>query len=241
MSFTNHTFSTTSSLAEVEATINNLAGYKSVYSLVGDGSVSTTTIPSTVTEVVFVLSDYSTTTESTPSSPLALPVGNILEIKMYVASDLTYTFPCSDGSGYSLTDTLGTGEVITLASPTWKLVSVMSSWKDKILRAKAKIKTRLMNHMKTDFGNLSISPAEALEYINNLEIFDIASDYLTLSLCYDDLCKGNANSQYSEKADKYAEMYYNEVQENLRLVALDLDGDGVTDINNYDVDCRILM
>jgi len=70
---------------------------------------------------------------------------------------------------------------------------------------------------------------ELLDVIANPEVFNMSSDYLTLSLIFDDLSQG-ADGLYKDKAMKYYQKFELKFAEDIKRMHLDLDLDDNIDI-----------
>lgn len=254
MSFAKHIFSTTSSLASIEKGINVLAGTKKVNSILGDGTTTKVKVSDDVSYAIFLDNEYISTISSAINNEIIIPVKNVTYCTTYDIDDValaTYSFSYGYGSyGYAIDDITNK---ITIINPEWELVSELGSWNDKITIAKTKIGAILKNYLKTDFSNNGLYNyydlnkyavtynTDILDLINNLDIFNLASDYLVLSMCFTDLAQGGNNSQYQAKADRYHASYQKMMDDNIKLVDIDLDQDGQTDIQFYDSTNRIII
>lgn len=254
MSFDKHIFSTTTSIANIEQNINSLSGTKKVQSVLGNATTTKIKVSDDVSYVIFTDNNFNNYTVSALSNEAIIPAQNITSCITYDIDDVarsSYSF--SYGYGYYAYSQDDNTDKLEIVNANWQLVPEKSSWTDKIAVAKTEIEAVLKNYLKTDFsknGRYSFYDLnryvvtynqELLDIINNLDIFNTASDYLVLYMIYRDLALGGNNSQYQAKADNYKQAYYQELDKNLQLIDIDLDADGQTDIEFYDTNNRIII
>lgn len=253
MSFSTHIFSTTASIASIEKDINKLVGVKSVQALLGDNTDTKLVVSDDVSYGILTDNNKNQYQVNAVFNEIVLPATYITACDTYDATDTllySYTFTTGYGNyGYGSTSDIS----IEIEEPNWQIVPEKSSWQDKIAIAKTEIGSVLKNYLKTDFSTngrynydyyyrYAISQSvDLLDIIDNLEIFNICSDYLVLSMCYQDLSTGGYTSQYSEKAEAYKRIYQEKLAENLKLINIDINDDGNTDIEYYDKTNRIIV
>lgn len=251
MSFSNHIFSTTASIASIEKDVNKLVGVKSVQSILGDNTDIKLVVSADVSYAILTDNNKNQYQVSAALERIVLPQTYITACDTYDSSDAllnSYYFTTGYGNyGYGTTSDVS----IEIEEPDWQVVPEKSSWQDKIAVAKTRLGAVLKNYLKTDFSTngrynyyytYAISQdIELLDIINNLEIFNTCSDYLVLAMCFRDLSTGGYNSQYAEKAEAYQTMYETELKEMLQLVDIDINEDGETDIEYYDKGSRIIV
>ena len=112
-------------------------------------------------------------------------------------------------------------------------VYVVSRWSDKIELAKAFMGDDL-ERMLINAGldsNMDYSDGDILlDVINNKDIFDYCSHYLTLSLIFEDLMtSGDENDIFRIKADRYYKRYKDKLDITFPLKNIDEDQDGTVD------------
>ncbi len=108
-----------------------------------------------------------------------------------------------------------------------------SKWTEKIALAKAfmgdDIERMLINaglDTNMDYADDDV----LLDIINNKEIFDECSHYLTLSLIFEDIMtSGDETDVFRIKADRYRKRYESKMITQFGLKDLDIDQDGTTD------------
>ena len=76
--------------------------------------------------------------------------------------------------------------------------------------------------------------------VSNLDVLNLASDYLTLAMICEDLSKGGQNSMYYDKSKEYEVKYREQMGDWMRLLNIDFNDDGVDDIVAYDRTNEIL-
>lgn len=254
MSFDKHIFSTTTSIANIEQNINSLSGTKKVQSVLGNATTTKIKVSDDVSYVIFTDNNFNQSTVSASGNEVLIPATYVTQCSVYDIDDValsSYSF--SYGYGYYAYSQDDNTDKLEIVNANWQLVPEKSSWTDKIAVAKTEIEAVLKNYLKTDFsknGRYSFYDLnrytvtynqELLDIINNLDIFNTASDYLVLYMIYRDLALGGNNSQYQAKADNYKQAYHQELEKNLQLIDIDLDADGQTDIEFYDTNNRIII
>ncbi|MBT6994537.1 MAG: hypothetical protein HN952_06230 [Candidatus Cloacimonetes bacterium] len=108
-----------------------------------------------------------------------------------------------------------------------------TNWNNQIAIAKELLGDRL-EVVLTERG-ISVDEAESevlLNVIANPTVFNLTSDYLTLSLIYDDLSQG-MEGLYLSKSEKYKALSKMKFNEDLKRMNLDTNDDDIVD--NYRV------
>jgi len=112
-------------------------------------------------------------------------------------------------------------------------VYIVTRWDSKIELAKAFMGDDL-ERMLINAGldsNMNYSGGDILlDVINNKDIFDYCSHYLTLSLIFEDLMtSGDENDVFRMKADRYYKRYKDKLDISFGLKDIDIDQDGTVD------------
>jgi hypothetical protein len=106
-----------------------------------------------------------------------------------------------------------------------------SDWDDKISVAKQLIGDYI--ELELTQRGIRVDEAEGdvlLDVIANPTIFSTSSDYLTLSLIFEDLSKGAEEGMRVVKAKYYFDKYKNKINDDMRRINLDTNLDGEADI-----------
>jgi len=111
-------------------------------------------------------------------------------------------------------------------------IYVVSRWASKITLAKAFMGDDLERMLINAGFNVNEADDEVLlDLINNKDIFDYCSHYLTLSLVFEDLMtSGDDTDIFKLKADRYYTRYKDKLEIAFGLKDIDLNEDGTTDI-----------
>jgi len=106
------------------------------------------------------------------------------------------------------------------------------SWSNKIAIAKQEIEREIKIILNRKFDQNDYDE-DLINMINNAEDFGLTSDYLTLSMIYQDIMISSDSSDiYSKKSDLYFRKYKNALAQNLEMVDIDIDFDDTTDVEN---------
>ena len=106
------------------------------------------------------------------------------------------------------------------------------SWSNKIEIAKQEIEREIKIILNRKFDQNDYDE-DLINMINNAEDFGLTSDYLTLSMIYQDIMISSDSSDiYSKKSDLYFKKYKNALAQNLEMVDIDTNFDDTTDVEN---------
>lgn len=106
------------------------------------------------------------------------------------------------------------------------------SWSNKIAIAKQEIEREIKIILNRKFDQNDYDE-DLINMINNAEDFGLTSDYLTLSMIYQDIMISSDSSDiYSKKSDLYFKKYKNALAQNLEMVDIDTNFDDTTDVEN---------
>jgi len=109
-----------------------------------------------------------------------------------------------------------------------------TNWNDKIALAKELIGDRLEVILTNRGYKVDELDSEVLlDIISNPTVFNISSDYLVLSLTFEDLSQGS-DGLYKSKAEKYLAYFEQKFDEDIRRITLDTDLDDTTDTTRMD-------
>jgi hypothetical protein len=239
MSWSSTTLTTSATLARHEKEISLQAGSTArwaVYVPPGE-TVWFSTLNTTIATALVTYSDATTATLTAADDKVILPTAKyIIGIATYsAAAALLNTFQLDEGYGATLTDTTG---LVTLTLldvdgnwTGWIETATYGdySWQDKIGLAKEIIGHRI----ETKLVEYGVAVDEAggevlLDTLTNAQTFDIASDYLTLSLIYLDLQAGGFNELFQNKHELYSARYEAELAEAFSRMNLDPSLSGST-------------
>jgi len=253
MSFKNHVFSTTTSIAKIDNNVNSLSNKMVIYVLDASSIDISVTVPATTTKVAVQTVKYGTATLTPASSSITLT--GIKAVSIYCQdadNEPVANYICDVGQGSTLLDTLGNGVAAVITGPIWAKLETLVSWQSKINIAKSNISAKIINYLKTDFlyphrlsfweycTTFKTTQVELLNMVSNLDVLNLASDYLTLAMICEDLSKGGQNSMYYDKSKEYEVKYREQMGDWMRLLNIDFNDDGVDDIVAYDRTNEIL-
>lgn len=237
MSWSSTILSTSATIARHEKEISMQAGSTARWSIYVPDT-DTVWFVSTCDHAILTYSDGSTATVSQGSSKVALPTTQyIIQIDLYDATPtLLYSFDCTEGYGATLTDTTGARTITLLnVSGNWGAGWIETStdgdfsWQEKIDLAKDLLGHRIETKL-TEYG-ISVdedSGEVLLDTLMNPTTFDVASDYLALSLIYLDLLSGGFNELFQSKYELYNNLYERELAEGMKRMNLDPALSGTT-------------
>ena len=122
---------------------------------------------------------------------------------------------------------------ITLNSHTvWEYISDGGDWNDKISNAKTIVGLDIEKLLRS-YGVVvdEYNGKILLDVVANPANFNIASDYKTLQLIYEDLCEGSLSAEtFRKKADSYRVRYNAEIQEAWKRINIDYLASGNVDV-----------
>jgi len=238
MNFNNFIFSTTGSIAEIDQNINALSGKKTINCIIGDETTPVNLeVPTGTTATIIEDINHGISSQVPSDDEITIPDDiETISIECYdTDNNLLAKYSCDEGFGVYLTDVSNNGNNGFMSAPAWSIKETITSWQPKIERAKQKLKIDLELVLKNTLKYRPYQDLEIVDAINNLDIFKEPSDYLTLKYIYQDLARGSENSVYYVKMIK-AERIYNEMMDyRTKLIDLDINDDGETDIYNYDI------
>jgi hypothetical protein len=253
MSFKNHVFSTTTSIAKIDNNINSLSNKMIIYVLDASSTDIAITVPTGTTKATVIDTNGSTTVLTPVGSVITLTELKAVSIFCQDAEDEPVAnYLCDVGQGSTLIDELGNGVAAIIDGPIWSKQETLVSWQSKIDIAKSNISTKIIHYLKNDFlypsqlkfyeycTTYKTTQTELLNMVTNLDILNLASDYLTLAMINDDLSKGGQNSMYYDRGRRFKVLYDEQMSDNMGLLNLDLNDDGTADIIAHDVVNEIL-
>jgi len=248
MSWANTILSTTSSIAKHESEINELAGYKSVTGIKGDGTETISFVESGATQIDITLSS-STIKTSTLTDNIYTPLlaEEIVSIEINEGTDLDYigtVITCNEGNGITLYDSSSNAIAVLSDILLWSFpIKSTRSWNDKITTAKLEIGNSIKQMMVGRGHNEVVivnSGYAMLDIITNPEVFALASDYYTLMKVYRDLWGGGSNEIYKDKHDQYRADYQRQLDIALEIAQIDPSYSG-TAVDNARTEMGIVI
>jgi hypothetical protein len=203
------TFTTLQKLTEFEAEINNLAGTynRPCVTMAAAGRIIVS--PNTLTALYAIFSDG--TTELMTLSTTYWKIGSTANTAIGYFDGVTgYQFPALQGSGVITCNNSTISTTLALSTgSTWSTYDAQNSWQSKITLAKSimgsDIKKRLAEkgYRDSDMTTGTVT----LDYFEDLAVFELASNYLSLYLCYNDLSGMTVNNEFDDPAKSKANFY----------------------------------
>ena len=256
--WSNATLSTTTSLAKIESEINELTSSGAKTYLAEAVDIDTATDPIVTGISAIDISDGKGSLEiwGVVNTTGAIASEHSLRIKIYDCATESGTFVEIDiGQRIYYRDIAATLTeddvlfkwVVPSHCEDWIQVVISSStsnsgkidiyavakWSNKISLAKELLgedmERSLMNENLDHFINYA-DGEDLKDIVFNPTIFSIASDYLTLSLIYEDLANADEDSIFYKKSQNYRVKYERQFKKAYNLKNLDLDLDSDADI-----------